>query len=148
MATLQADYGYDDANRLFITTPRGTIVQTVSADGTRVKAELVWDPSFGNKWTGKFGRAQIMVDEGVLKGMEKYTPLRTSMMIQSARLGTMIGSGKIVYYAPYARRQYYKGRKPGTAVGDPLRGRYWFARWKAVGAASLLRRVKASFGGD
>ncbi|MEN6482585.1 MAG: hypothetical protein ABFD29_10490 [Anaerolineaceae bacterium] len=148
MATLQADYGYDDNNRLFITTPRGTIIQTVSKDGSKVKAELVWDPGFGPRWTGKFGRAQIMIDETVLKGIEKYTPLRTSMMIQSARLGTTIGSGKIVYLAPYARKQYFLGREPGTSEGNPLRGRLWFERWKAVGKDDLLRRVKVSFGGN
>jgi hypothetical protein len=144
MANLRAVYGKDAAKHLTITTPRGTVI----INNESGKAELTFDPMFGDRWTGKFGKAQVMVDSGVLKGMEKYTPLRTSMMIQSAALGTFVGTGKIVYLAPYSRRQYYEGRTPGASSTGPLRGRLWFARWKAAEKEGLLREVKLTFGGD
>ena len=126
------------ASHLTISTPRGKIVQTPSG-----KAQLVWNPGFGQAYTHKFGNVQIFIDNGVLKGMEPYTPLRTSMMIKSAQLGSVIGSGTIRYLAPYAKAQYYGGRTPGTSSTGGLRGRLWFERWKTEHGESFKRSVKA-----
>ncbi len=126
------------ASHLTISTPRGKIVQTPSG-----KAQLTWNPGFGQAYTHRFGSVQIFIDNGVLKGMEPYTPLRTSMMIKSAQLGSVIGSGTIRYLAPYAKRQYYSGRTPGTSSTGGLRGRLWFERFKAEKGESFKRSVKA-----
>lgn len=126
------------ASHLTISTPRGKIVQTPSG-----KAQLIWNPGFGQAYTHRFGNVQIFIDNGVLKGMEPYTPLRTSMMIKSAQLGSVIGSGTIRYLAPYAKRQYYSGRTPGTSSTGGLRGRLWFERWKTERGESFKRSVKA-----
>ena len=126
------------ASHLTISTPRGKIVQTPSG-----KAQLVWNPGFGQAYTRKFGRTQIFIDNGVIKGMEPYTPLRTSMMIKSLQLGSVIGSGLIRYLAPYAKRQYYTGRMPGTSSTGGLRVRLWFSRWKTEHGESFKRSVKA-----
>lgn len=126
------------ANPHVISTPRGSIVQTPNG-----KAQLVWNPGFGQAYTNKFGKVQVFIDNSVIKGMEPYTPLRTSMMIKSLQLGSVIGSGLIRYLAPYAKRQYYMGRLPGTASNGNLRGRLWFARWKAEKKDSFIASVKA-----
>ena len=126
------------ANPHRIDTPRGSIVTTPNG-----KAKLVWNPGFGQAYTRKFGRTQIFIDNGVIKGMEPYTPLRTSMMIKSAQLGSVIGSGTIRYLAPYAKAQYYGGRTPGTSSTGGLRGRLWFSRWKTERGESFKRSVKA-----
>lgn len=126
------------ASHLTIETPRGKIIQTPNG-----KAQLVWNPGFGQAYTHKFGRTQIFIDNTIIKGMEPYTPLRTSMMIKSAQLGSVIGSGLIRYLAPYAKRQYYMGRTPGTSSTGALRGRLWFSRWKAEKGESFKRSVKA-----
>ncbi len=126
------------ANPHRIDTPRGSIVTTPNG-----KAQLVWNPGFGQAYTNKFGRVQVFIDNGVIKGIEPYTPLRTSMMIKSLQLGSVIGSGLIRYLAPYAKAQYYRGRVAGTSTTGALRGRLWFARWKAAKGESFNASVKA-----
>lgn len=126
------------ASHLTISTPRGKIIQTPNG-----KAQLIWNPGFGQAYTRKFGRVQIFIDNSVIKGMEPYTPLRTSMMIKSLQLGSVIGSGLIRYLAPYAKKQYYMGREPGTSSMGALRGKQWFARWKAEKGESFKASVKA-----
>ncbi len=126
------------ANPHKISTPRGAIVVTPGG-----KAELKWNPGFGQAYTNRFGKVQVFIDSHVIKGMDPYTPLKTSMMIKSALLGTVIGSGKIQYLAPYARRQYYMGRVAGASSMGALRGRLWFPRWKAEKKDSLLASVRA-----
>ena len=126
------------ASHLTISTPRGKIIQTPNG-----KAQLVWNPGFGMQYSYKFQRNQIFIDSGVIKGMEPYTPLRTSMMIKSLYLGSVIGSGLIRYLAPYAKKQYYMGRVPGTSSTGALRGKLWFERWKAEKGETFKVSVKA-----
>lgn len=109
-----------------IETPRGAVVVTKAG-----KAELRWDTNFQPKWQKRYSAAQKFVDSEVLRLCEPYTPLRTGMLVKSGTLGTDIGSGWVVWIAPYARRQYYSTRKPGSETG-PRRGPYWFERMKAV----------------
>ena len=126
------------ASHLTIETPRGKIIQTPNG-----KAQLIWNPGFGQAYTHKFGRTQIFIDEKVAKGIEPYTPMRTTMMIKSLDLGSVFGSGTLRYLAPYAKPQYYLGRAPGTSSMGALRGRQWFSRWKAEKGESFKRSVKA-----
>ena len=59
--------------------------------------------------------------------------MKTGMLKKSGILGTVIGSGRIRYIAPYAGYQYYKGRANGQ------RGRLWFERMKQTHQAEILR---------
>ena len=90
-----------------ITTPRGSIT-TVQTDGGIVTAKLEWNPAFASQKAESFSKAQAFVDSECLRYMNPLTPRRTGMMIKSATLGTVIGSGYIEYLTPYARRQYYE----------------------------------------
>lgn len=67
-------------------------------------------------------RAQKVVDSEVLRRCDPLVPFQTGKLKGSGITGTKIGSGKIRYTAPYARRQYYMGRVSAT------RGRRWFLR--------------------
>ena len=115
-----------------ITTPRGTIVVTKGG-----KAELKWNPDFQPKHQKYYSDAQKFVDSEVLRLCEPYTPLLTGMLIKSGILGTDVGSGEVAWIAPYARKQYYSPRKPGSQTG-PLRGPQWFERMKAVSGQTIL----------
>ena len=126
------------ANPHVISTPRGSIVTTPNG-----KAQLTWNPGFGQAYTNKFGRVQVFIDKRIVDQIEPYTPMRTTMMIKSIMLGTVFGSGLIRYLAPYAKKQYYLGRTPGTASNGNLRGRQWFARWKAEKKDSFIASVRA-----
>ena len=75
-----------------ITTPRGSVFTEVTANGS-VQARLEWNPSFARTKAENFSKAQEFVDSECLRYMNPLTPRRTGMMIKSATLGTVIGSG-------------------------------------------------------
>jgi hypothetical protein len=95
------------------------------------KSHLTWSTAFQPKWGGQYSRAQMFVDSEVLRTSEPFIPLLSGTMIKSGILGTDIGSGLVKWTTPYARRQYYSTRKPGSQTG-PLRGPKWFERAKQV----------------
>ena len=111
-----------------ITTPRGSITTVRTADGT-MTAKLEWNPSFARTKSENFSRAQEFVDSECLRYMNPLTPRRTCMMIKSATLGTVIGSGSIEYLAPYARRQYYKHKTKAK----------WFEKMKASNKEVIMK---------
>ena len=83
----------------------------------------------------------------MLRYSEPFTPLLTGTLIKSGILGTIIGSGTVSWITPYAKRQYYRGRRPGTQQAGPFRGRYWFERMKAVRGETIVKGAK-KFAGD
>ena len=52
---------------------------------------------------------QKYVDSEILRKCDPYIPFKTGMLRDSGILGTKVGSGRIRWLAPYARKQYYKG---------------------------------------
>ena len=107
-----------------IETPRGVVYTT---GGTTSKLE--WNPNFVPEYQGKFSRKQAYVDSECIRRMAPETPRRTGVLIKSATLGTVIGSGRINQIAPYARRQYYEHKSKS----------YWFERMKNRHKDSILR---------
>ena len=126
---------------VFIQTPRGFV--TTNRNG---KAELGWDTRVGQKGLTRYSEAQKFVDGEVLRLCDPYIPLRTGVLIKSGILGTEVGSGTVRWIAPYARRQYYSPRQPGSQTG-PLRGPYWFERMKAVHVKTILAGAQRLLGG-
>lgn len=126
---------------LRISTPRGSVI--VKSKDT--KAELTWNPGFGPEWTGQYTRAQKIMDTTVLRGCDKYVPMKTGMLKKSGILGTEIGKGWVNYIAPYAKVRYYKPGKIGSETG-PLRGFNWFERWKANEGKAAINRVRKAVG--
>lgn len=119
-----------------IKTPRGAVFI-----GPNGKAELSWNTNFQPKWQRRFTAAQKFVDSEILRLSEPYIPLQTGMLIKSGILGTVVGSGKVSWIAPYSRYQYYLPRTPGTETG-PLRGPFWFERGKAVWGRQVIEGAK------
>lgn len=111
-----------------ITTPRGSVFTSSGKDGS-VTAKLEWAPGFAQKKAESFSRAQQFVDSECLRYMNPLTPRRTGMMIKSATLGTVIGSGSIEYLTPYARRQYYEHKTKAK----------WFETMKASHKETILK---------
>ena len=75
------------------------------------------------------GKIQKFIDSEVIRLSEPYTPFDTGYLKNNApKIGTSIGSGEVVYNAPYARRQYYEKR-----------GKMWFERMKADHKDDILR---------
>ncbi len=111
-----------------ITSPRGSVVTRQTKSGS-VRAEIVWNSGFARKKGQAFESAQEFVDSECIRCMEPLTPRRTGMMIKSAKLGTVIGSGNIEYLAPYARRQYYEHKEKA----------HWFETMKASKKDVILK---------
>ena len=111
-----------------IKTPRGTIY-TQRAKAGKVTARLQWNPGFEPSMEKGFENAQAFVDSECIRRMNPETPRRTGMLIKSATLGTVIGSGEIDQIAPYARRQYYEHKEKS----------YWFERMKNRNKDSILK---------
>lgn len=114
--------------KFVIKTPRGTIY-THSSNGGKVTAELKWEPGFANSMEKGFSNAQEFVDSECVRRMNPETPRRTGVLVKSATLGTVIGSGEVNQIAPYARRQYYEHKTKSK----------WFERMKNRHKDSILK---------
>lgn len=111
-----------------IKTPRGTIY-TQASKGGKVTAKLEWNPGFEPSMEKGFENAQEFVDSECVRRMNPETPRRSGVLIKSATLGTVIGSGEINQIAPYARRQYYEHKTKSK----------WFERMKNRHKDSILK---------
>jgi len=132
------------------------IDKTIKANGGTTK--LQWAKDFQPKWQGRYSRAQMFVDSEVLRLSSPYIPFQSGMLEKSGILGTTIGSGEVVWNAPYARYLYYGkvmvGRAPKvltarklTYHGAPMRGAFWFERMKKDKGKQILDKVALIAGG-
>lgn len=88
----------------------------------------------------KGGKVQKFIDSEVIRCMDPFVPFREGFLKKSAILGTVIGSGRIKYTAPYARRNYYENAgwgNEGIQRGG-RRGRKWFERMKPIYLETIL----------
>lgn len=76
---------------------------------------------------------QRFVDSEVLRLTDPYVPFDSGKLKESGTIHTKIGSGKVIYKTPYARRQYFSNK------GNGLRGRQWFHRMKADRKDEILK---------
>ncbi len=135
-----------------IETPRGAVFHQTTKNG-KVKAVLEWNPDFVPHWDGAYNEVQVFVDNEVLRLSDPYTPMQSGMLKLSGKLGTVPGSGEVIYNAPYARYHYYgkvmEGRAPKKLTDRDIqhhgvppagqRGPYWFERMKADKKDQILR---------
>lgn len=129
-----------------------------------------YNSAFADTWNERMQYVQTVIDSEVLKLMAPYTPMRTGELMHSATLGTVIGSGEIVYIHPGARYLYYGEiygpnfpiKENGILVGffsppkkqptgrqmqyskavHPLAGKLWFERMKADKLDVLQREAE------
>lgn len=129
---------------LIITTPRGVLWQDVNTYG-ETKVRLEWNPGFGRNMTANFSRAQVFIDNEVLRFCSARVPFDTGMLQKSGIIGTVVGSGEVSYIAPYAARQYY--RTAMMRSYDANRGARWFERGKAAERARIMQGAMRLAGG-
>lgn len=128
-----------------------------------MKVVVAWS---AKRQKGSLVDAQKYIDSECIRLMSRYTPFRTGIMEKSATLGTKIGSGHIIYNAPYARYQYYGlvmipvgGKTSKRVLADPKRElrystarhpqaqRLWFEAMKKKHGGAILRGAAAIAGG-
>lgn len=91
------------------------------------------------------GKTQKFIDSEVLLQSSPYVPFRKGVLEGSGTRHTNIGSGKVIYKTPYARRMYYNPQY--NFQGAPMRGAYWFERMKADKLRTILDGAAKVAGG-
>ena len=106
---------------------------------------LIWANGFTRRWNTLMGRSQRIIDSETLRYLEPFTPRKEGELIRSGIRSTVIGSGKLVYNTPYARRLYYNPQY--RFRGRPQRGGRWFERMKTKYKKTILRTARRGFNG-
>ena len=94
----------------------------------------------------KDGQAQERFTKECAKWMNNYVPF------QSGRLKDMmveIKTSKVIYNAPYAKKQYYTNKgngKQGTSLGG-LRGKFWDKRMWSDKGNDIVKAIAQFVGG-
>ena len=94
-----------------------------------------------DKLKNKLKPVQRFVDSEILRKTDPYVPFQTGMLKDSGKYGTVIGSGRIRYIAPYAKKRYYIAKTKGK------RGPYWIKRAMANHKAEIVRGAQRKFDG-
>lgn len=105
-------------------------------------------PKCVSRFDPRFVRAQKFLDSEVIKDCSPYTPFRTGNLMNSATRGTTIGSGEVIYNAPYARAMYYGTGYNFSKEAHPQAGAQWFERTKAVKKDSWKKGVNKIVRGE
>ena len=117
---------------LKIESPRGFVKTVRHKDGT-VTSHFVWNKGCKPSIERGMQSAQEWVDSEVLRRCAPLVPFRTGVLQKTGTLMTYIGTGKVVYKTPYAKKMYYKAKLKGE------RGAKWFERMKANNKESLRK---------
>lgn len=95
----------------------------------------------------QFKRAQSWLDNEVLKDSDEYMPFNTGNLRSSGIRGTKIGSGRVEYNAPYAKKTYYGFHMNFRKDKHPKAGPIWFERAKAVNKDKWINGARKLAGG-
>ena len=74
-----------------------------------------WNPHFKRKRKAGLQRAQRAIDSSVLRFSEPFLPFQSGVLRNSGITGTVVGSGRVQWTAPYAH-YLYEGRVMGPNV--------------------------------
>lgn len=85
--------------------------------------------------------AQRFVDSEILRKTEPYVPFKNGILKDSGKYGTVIGSGRIRYIAPYAKKRYRIAKTNGK------RGPFWIERAMANHKAEIVRGTQRKLDG-
>ena len=90
----------------------------------------------------RYQEAQRFLDSEVLRDSAPYVPFRTGYLMNSGNTGTVIGSGKVIYNAPYAKRVYYANHANFSKAKHPQATAQWFEKAKAVKGNEWVKGVQ------
>ena len=90
----------------------------------------------------KYQAAQRFLDNEVLKDSAPYVPMRTGFLMNSGNTGTVIGSGEVVYNAPYAKACYYATNRQFNKQKHPQACAQWFEKAKTANIDSWIKGVQ------
>lgn len=90
----------------------------------------------------KYHEAQKFLDSEVLRCSAPYVPMRTGNLMTSGNTGTTLGSGEVVYNAPYASRMYYGLSYNFSKEKHPQACAQWFEKAKAAHLDDWIKGVQ------
>ena len=93
------------------------------------------------------GSVQQFIDTECLRLSVEFAPFDQHTLIESGNINTKIGSGKLSYRTPYARRLYYHPEYEFSTEHNPQAGGYWFERMKQQYKERILAGAKKIAGG-
>lgn len=88
------------------------------------RVSFKFDVKLSSVLNKKIVLTQRYIDNEILRLSEPYVPRLTGELINSGHKNTVIGSGKIIWDTPYARRRYFERGKNQTG----MRGPQWVRR--------------------
>lgn len=95
---------------------------------------------------GKNGLAQQLFTKTCAKEMNSFVPFKRGILKD---IKVEINKDNIIYYAPYAEKQYYTNRglgKEGTSLGG-LRGKMWDKRMWTSKGNGIVKSISDLVGG-
>ena len=106
------------------------------SDSNDGKLQIKWH-GYEDTINKKLDYAQKFVDSEVIRLCDPYTPEDSSDLIKSVTINTKIGSGKVIWRTPYARRMYYGNY---AYRGAPIKGSHWGARAMNAGGYAKIKK--------
>lgn len=98
-----------------------------------------------NRFDQRFQQAQKYLDSEVLRCSAPYVPMREvdgGTLMKSGTLGTKLGSGQVIYNAPYAKKMYYGINYHFSKDKHPQACAQWFEKAKATNKDDWVNGVK------
>lgn len=89
-------------------------------------------PRVQQRFDQRFQKAQKFLDSEVLRCSAPYVPMRDGNLMRSGTNGTHLGSGQVIYNAPYAKRMYYGLSYNFSRDKHPQACAQWFEKAKAT----------------
>lgn len=141
--------------RVIRETPRGRVI-IVRTSGGKLISKLIWNDNI-KRFNGQYSRAQVWLDNAVLKDSNYYAPKLTGALQKTGILGTTLGEGVAQWIAPYSRYLYYKKAMSGPKYGpkyyngkelhinkseNPNAQAFWFEAAKAQNKSIWIRGVQ------
>lgn len=100
-----------------------------------------------SRFAPRYREAQKYLDSEVLRTSAPYTPMRTGELMRSGDKGTNVGSGEVIYNAPYAKTMYYGLSYNFSKDKHPQACAQWFEKAKAANIDSWKKGVQKIIGG-
>ncbi len=115
----------------------------------KFELRLDTDKAIKKRGLNENGRVQQFIDSECLRRCnDDYVPFDQYSLIASSFPATQIGSGKIKWNTPYARRLYYHPEYNFSQEHNAHAGGYWFEHMKQQYREQILAGAKRIAGGN
>lgn len=119
-----------------IVTSRGTLLTNAHGD-----AVIEWNGG-ARRMEQRYNSIQKFIDNTVVRYVNPYIPMRTGILAKSVILGSRMGSGELIFVAPYSRKVYYGENMCFSKSRHRLAQAKWVEGMKAARMPQIEREIK------